>query len=221
LIKNLRSGANRLRYWALDLIFRGGVGFACNNEHGRELLLASLAPQAGERILHLSVRGARSGLALAKQFPEAYFVAVETEESALVAINKRIRAQKITNLEVLPLVGCHFHSEAASFDKAVSLLMLHPLRPADKLAFLKEILRVLRRGGTLHIGNLDTPHISREQAGLKLARYLFGEAAAQAHLDGTWVKMLREVGFSGVRHMASYSTTLGRVVLVRARRPIN
>jgi cyclopropane fatty-acyl-phospholipid synthase-like methyltransferase len=185
------------------------------------MLLASLAPQAGERILHLSVRGARSGLALAKQFPEAYFVAVETEETAVVAINKKVRAQKITNLEVLPLVGWRFHSEAASFDKAVSLLMLHSLQPADKLAFLKEILRVLRRGGTLHIGNLDTPQTSREQSGLKLARYLFGEAAAQAHLDGTWVKMLREVGFSGIRHMASYSTTLGRVVLVRARRPIN
>jgi hypothetical protein len=43
---------------------------------------------------------------------------------------------------------------------------------------------------------------------------------AQAHWDGTWVKMLRQLGFSGVRRVASYSTILGRVALVRARRPL-
>ena len=220
MVKSLLSRANRLRYWAINLAFRGAFRFVYNDEQGRKLLLASLAPQAGERILDLSAKGARSWLALARQFPGAYFVALESEEAAFVAAKEKIKAQKITNVEVLRLIDCRIDFEAASFDKVVCLLALHSLHPADKIALLKEILRVLRRGGTLHIGDFDTPQMPREQAGLKLSGYLFGAATAQAHLDGTWVKMLRQVGFAGVRRLSSYSTILGRVALVRARRPL-
>jgi ubiquinone/menaquinone biosynthesis C-methylase UbiE len=182
------------------------------------MLIASLAPQPGERILDMSARGARSGLALARQFPDACFVALESKATTLTAANARIKKQKIKNLQVLRLDGHSINSSNASFDKVVSLLMLHSFCPADKTVLLKEILRVLRRGGTLYIGNFDTPQTPREQAVLKLARYLFGEATTQAYLDGTWVTVLREVGFSGVRRVATYSTVLGRVALVRARR---
>ena len=218
--KSLLARPDRLRYWALSLAFRGAFRFVCNDEHGRKLLLSSLAPQAGERILGLSAEGARSWLTLARQFPDAHFVALESDERALVAAKEKIKIQKIANLEVLRLINYRIDSEAASFDKVVSLLVLHSLHPADKHALLKEILRVLRRGGTLHIGDFDTPQIAREQGGLKLSRYLFGATTAQAHLDGTWVKMLRQAGFAGVRRLASYSTILGRVALVRARRPL-
>jgi ubiquinone/menaquinone biosynthesis C-methylase UbiE len=209
----------RLRQWILSLIFEGALGFVCNDEHGREMLIASLAPQPGERILDMSARGARSGLALAWQFPDACFVALENEATALIAANAKIKKQKIKNLQVQRLDGHSINSSSASFDKVVSLLMVHSLCPADKTVLLKEVLRVLRRGGTLHIGNFDTPQTPREQAVLKLARYLFGELTTQAYLDGTWVTVLREVGFSGVRRVATYSTVLGRVALVRARRP--
>jgi ubiquinone/menaquinone biosynthesis C-methylase UbiE len=209
----------RLRQWILSLIFEGALGFVCNDEHGREMLIASLAPQPGERILDMSARGARSGLALARQFPDACFVALENEATALIAANAKIKKQKIKNLQVQRLDGHSINSSSASFDKVVSLLMVHSLCPADKTVLLKEVLRVLRRGGTLHIGNFDTPQTPREQAVLKLARYLFGELTTQAYLDGTWVTVLREVGFSGVRRVATYSTVLGRVALVRARRP--
>lgn len=217
--RSSQSSANSLRFWILNLIFKRGIAIMCNDQRGRTLLLESLAPQPGERILDLSATGARSGLALATQFPEAHFVAVESEETAFIAISEKIKARKITNLKVLRLIGCRIDSEAASFDKVVSLLVLHPLLAADKLALLKEILRVLRRGGTLHIGDFDTPQISREHIALRFTRYLFGEASARVHLDGSWIKMLREAGFSGVRRLPSYSTIVGRVALVRARRP--
>ena len=182
------------------------------------MLVASLAPQPGDRILDLSARGARSGLALARQFPEAYFVVLENDEAAFSEVNEEIKERDIQNLEVLRWIDHRINSDGASFDKAVSLLTLHSLRPFEKLALLKEVSRVLRRGGALHIGDFDTPQSSHERVVPSLARYLFGEEATQAHLDGTWVKMLREAGFSGVRRVASYSTVLGRVALVRARR---
>ena len=182
------------------------------------MILASLAPQPGDRILDLSIRGAGSGLALARQFPEAYFVALENDEAAFSEVNEKIKQRDIKNLEVLRRIDHRINSDSASFDKAVSLLILHSLRPFEKLALLKEVSRVLRRGGTLHIANFDAPQTSREQAVLKLAHYLFGEAAVRTHTDGTWVKMLQEAGFAGVRRVASYSTVLGRVALVRARR---
>jgi len=217
--RSFQSGAKSLRYWILNLIFKRGVTIMCNDQRGRTLLLESLAPQPGERILDLSATRARSAFALASQFPEAHFVALESEGTAFTALSEKIKARKITNLEVLRLIGCHIDSKPASFDKVVSLLVLHPLPPADKLALLKEMLRVLRHGGTLHIGDFDTPQIARERIVFRFTRYLFGEASAGAHLDGSWVKILREAGFSGVRRLPFYSTIVGRVGLVRARRP--
>ena len=195
MIESLRYNAGKLRYRLLNLVFRGALRFVSNDEEGREMLLASLAPQPGERILDLGVRGASSGLALAGQFPEAYFVALENDEAAFSEVNEKIKERDIKNFEVLRRINHRINSDSASFDKALSLLRLHSLCPFEKLALLKEVSRVLRRGGTLHIGDFDTPQTPYEHAMPRLARYLFGNAATQAHLDGTWVKMLREAGF--------------------------
>jgi hypothetical protein len=103
-------------------------------------------------------------------------------------------------------------------DKVVLVLAFHDRAPDEKIAIAKEMLRLLRRGGTLHVADYDKPAASGERAILMFARYFAGPAAAQPHIDGSWTEFLAKAGFSGVRRQSSHSVSVGRVSLVKARK---
>jgi len=87
-----------------------------------------------------------------------------------------------------------------------------------KLALLKEMKRVLRHGGTLYLADLDQPRHPLEIHMLRGTGYLFGPETAKPHLDGTWLNLIKQAGFVGVRRVTTLSEIIGRVAIVRARR---
>lgn len=124
----------------------------------------------------------------------------------------------LSNLEHLPCCEERIQAGGASFDKVVCALALHALQPDEKVALLKEMRRVLRSGGTLLLADFDTPSTPRKGSALRASGYLLGPDSAKPHLDGTWVNMIKQAGFAGVRRVKSCSEILGEVAIVRARR---
>lgn len=133
------------------------------------------------------------------------------------ALNENLREQ-LHNFELLEGEQCRIECRAATFDKVICTFALHPLPPDEKLAVLREIKRVLRHGGTLHLADLDRPQKPFEIHMLRGTGYLFGNETANAHNDGTWVNLIQQAGLYGVRRIETYSEIIGRVAIVRARR---
>lgn len=107
---------------------------------------------------------------------------------------------------------------AGSFDKVICSLALHPLPLNEKLVLLKEMRRVLRHGGTLHLADFDQPLQRREVHVLRGTGHLFGPETAESHLDGSWLNLIKQAGFVGVRRVNTFSEMVGRVAVIRARR---
>ena len=63
-------------------------------------------------------------------------------------------------------------------------------RASRKLELAKEVLRLLRHGGKLHVAEYDKPATGGERRILRLAAYISGPAAVEPHIDGSWTALL-------------------------------
>jgi SAM-dependent methyltransferase len=200
-----------------------------------EPLVAALAPQTGERILYVRGTQAEPVLAFARRFPGTAFVGLEASaeraavtqaEAKAAGLSKRAavtqaeaKAAGLSNVKA-------FVSEArgsmpfppASFDKVALVMALHSERREANLRIARELLRVLKRRGSLLASDLDAACGAQEGALLKVASMMFGEARIQPHADGTWPDILSDAGFARVKRVCSHSILVARVTVVQASR---
>lgn len=184
-----------------------------------EPLVAALAPQTGERILYVRGTQAEPVLAFARRFPGTAFVGLEANAERAAVTQAEAKAAGLSNVKA-------FVSEArgsmpfpaASFDKVALVMALHSELREANLRIARELLRVLKRRGSLLASDLDAACGAQEGALLKVASMMFGEARIQPHADGTWPDILSDAGFARVKRVCSHSILVARVTVVQASR---
>ena len=178
----------------------------------QEDLLLKVTPRTDERILVVGAESCNISEALARNNPQC--------EVAWLHIGPGPAKQRSSSNK-LRLLSCdHFkiqHS-AASYHKVICAMSLHSLVVDQKLAFLRELRRVLRHGGTLYLADFDKPVIAKEGGALGAIEHLFGLEAIKPHLDGSWVKLIEHAGFVSVRRLRSTTDIIGRTAILKARR---
>lgn len=107
------------------------------------------------------------------------------------------------------------------FDRVFSTLMLHHLTRDEKLATLREIVRVLRPNGELHVADWGPPH-NRLMRALSLPlRVGHHSGRVQDNLAGALPSLFRQAGLEDVREHAHLSTLFGTLALYGGRRPVH
>ncbi len=209
----------RIRYWIAKLIYDFIFFVLVRDGNWEEGLLASLEPKPGDRILDFGPGSASTAISLAERYPEATFVGMDpnarSTKKARVAVSRR----ELRNVsfvegplrETLPF-------EASSFDKAIIIMGLHDRPPQEKARIVRAIARVVRRGGTFHLADFDKPENPSELRILEYAGRISGSAAAEPHVNGSWIETLTDCGFAGVRRQRSHSIGVGRITIVKARK---
>jgi ubiquinone/menaquinone biosynthesis C-methylase UbiE len=98
------------------------------------------------------------------------------------------------------------------------LFGLHDLPPEQKLRVIREIVKVVRHNGSLHVVDFDKPENRSERRILEFATRISGSTAVEPHINGTWTEFLTEGGLAGVRRQSSHSVGIGRIATIRARK---
>lgn len=104
-----------------------------------------------------------------------------------------------------------------SFDRVLSAFMLHHVKPDAKLPSLREALRVLKPGGSLHLADFDG--VERSLGGFH--RFLASifhsrHGSSDQHLV---LGLMQDAGFADCQEVAHQTTILGRIVYYKAVRP--
>jgi len=209
----------RCRFWAAKLIYDLSFAILVRDASWQEELFTSLAPKAGDRILDFGAGSSSSAISLALRYPEATFVIVDSNSKAaerlrLSAVRKQLRNIAVIHVShpgQLPL-------NAGSFDAVICMLALHDSSPEEKLGIVKEMTRVLRRGGTLRAVDFDKPENPGERRILEFGRRISGAAAVAPHFNGSWVDVLAKGGLAGAIRQSSHSVGIGRISIVKARK---
>jgi SAM-dependent methyltransferase len=112
----------------------------------------------------------------------------------------------------LPLPG-------ASADRVVMSLLLHHLDAGAKRAALSEAVRVLRRGGRLHVADWGRPRDPLMRGAAWALERLDGPEGLRPHLEGAVPALLADAGFVAVAVHDRLRTTWGSLELLSALRP--
>lgn len=211
---------DRIRFWLVKLVYETMFVVMVRDASWQDPLFASLMPKANSRILSFGRGSVSVARALARRFPQASVIGADPSPRAVESGRRKLGRSAIPNLQLIdaPLRG-RMSLDAGSFDNVVLVLMFYNRSPKDKTALAKEMLRLLRHGGTLHVAAYDKPAIPKERALLTLTRYFSGPAAADPHLDGSWTEFLAQAGFSRIKRESSFSIGVARISVIKARKP--
>ena len=98
--------------------------------------------------------------------------------------------------------------------------MLHHLTHAEKLQTLREVYRVLRPAGELHVADWGKPHNAVMGMLSRLLRWGGHGDRVADNLEGRLPELFGSVSFVDVRESAQFSSMFGTLSLYSARKPV-
>jgi len=180
-------------------------------------LLDDAAIAEGHRVLDVG-SGTGTLLLLASQRCKgARFVGLDGDPKILAIARSKIEKQARA-IAMVRAFCFELPFADGAFDRVLSSLTLHHLTRSERVLTLRELFRVLRAGGELHVADWGRPH-NRLMALFAVAvRLADGRARTADNLDGHLPVLFRAAGFEGVSEQARYATLLGTLSLYRARK---
>ena len=169
----------------------------------------------GMRALDIGCGTGSLTLLLKKLHPAVEVVGLDPDSKALLLAKGKARR---TGLEIKLDKG--FSDQLpypdASFDKVFSSLMFHHLKAEEKAATLREVRRVLKPGGSLHILDFGPPRSGLSRA---LAHVLHRAEHLRDNFEDKILVFLGEAGFVRPEEVGSRNTLVGSLSYYRALQP--
>lgn len=179
---------------------------------GRLVDLAQI--QSGHRILDVGCGTGTLALRIHQRQPGAEVHGVDGDSKILeIARNKVAQARASVAFE--RAMAWELPYPDGTFDRVVSSLVFHHLVTDDKRRAAREILRVLRPGGTMLLADFGPP---RSTTGKAIAWSLRWFEEAADNLAGRLPGLLTDAGFSDVAEIDRLQTYIGPIVYLRGRK---
>ena len=104
----------------------------------------------------------------------------------------------------------------ASFDRVFSSFMLHHLQPTEKEGTLREVRRVLKPGGSLHLLDFAGP---QSPDGSLLTRWFHAHHHLRDNFDGRILTLMSQAGFADAKEVDHRRLFFARIAYYRAAAP--
>ena len=208
-----------LRYKRLTPLFDSVVAPLTRERIFKERLLdrARLCP--GEDVLDLACGTGTLAIAAARATPGARVVGVDADP--VVLAKARVKARRAgVDLAFDQALSTALPYENGGFDVVLSSLFFHHLDDDAKAASGDEILRILRPGGRLVVGDIGRPHgVGMRLAVLATVQLLDGVATTSANVAGRLPSVLTRAGLRDVAVTDRLRTPTGTIEIINATRP--
>jgi ubiquinone/menaquinone biosynthesis C-methylase UbiE len=198
--------------WLLPLYdpFTRLIGIAAAHEK-----LADQAElESAQRVLEIGCGTGNLALLVKTTRPQLEVVCLDPDRKALARAEFKARRAGLA-LQLDRGFADELPYPDASFDRVLSAFMFHHLEARLRLATLKEVLRVLRPGGSLHI--LDFGGNPDDLPGL-IARFSRHAHVLRDNWDDRIPTLMREAGLNDPAEIGHLTKRFGRLTYFRAHR---
>ncbi len=170
---------------------------------------------ADQRVLDIGCGTGTLTILVQQLHPQAEVVGLDPDPKALA-----IAEQKSEKADVAVRFDRGFSDELpyppASFDRVLSSFKFHHLSPDEKLGTLREVSRVLRPGGSVHLLDFGRP---RSRYSSVLARLLHRGKHLRDNIEGRIPSLMSESGLVESAEVTHRPTVFGTISFYRAIQP--
>jgi ubiquinone/menaquinone biosynthesis C-methylase UbiE len=206
-----------LRFPALTRIYDPVVGLTSRERRFKELLVDQAAPAAGQRVLDLGCGTGTLAIQVKQREPRADVVGLDADPAMLSQAREKAERAGV-ELTLTEGFSTALPFEDRSFDLVLSTLFFHHLDPEPKRQSAREIARVLRTGGELHVADWGKPSDPVMAAAFLGIRLLDGFENTADNARGELPRIFKEAGLEGAQQTDRLRTVLGTLALYRAQR---
>ncbi len=184
-------------------------------EGPKRVLVADASILPDQRVLDIGC-GTGTLTILAQQLhPQAEVVGLDPDPKALANARRKSEGARVT-VQFDRGFSDDLPYPPASFDRVLSSFMFHHLTREEKLGTLRDIRRVLRSGGSLHLLDFGRP---RSRYSSVLARLLHRGEHLRDNIEGRIPSFMGEGGFAQSAEVAHRDTVFGTITYYRAIKP--
>ncbi len=173
---------------------------------------------AGDRVLDLGCGTGTLTLLLKSRHPHADVVAIDGDSEILEMARAKAASASLA-IDFHQALSFALPFADASFDCVVSSLVFHHLTRDNKLRTLREVLRILRPGGQLHIADFGRPQNLVLRCAFVSVQIFDGFASTRDNVAGLLPGFLCDAGFPTPLETACFATLFGTIRLLQAQRP--
>ena len=185
-----------LRFPSLTRIYDPVVGLTSRERRFKELLVDQAAPAAGQRILDLGCGTGTLAIQVKQREPQAEVVGLDADPAMLSQAREKAERAGV-ELTLTEGFSTELPFEDRSFDLVLSTLFFHHLDPEPKRQTAREIARVLRTGGELHVADWGKPSDPVMAAAFLSIRLLDGFENTADNARGELPRIFEEAGPGG------------------------
>lgn len=197
-----------LGYDSLSNFYDQMIRWMMPEEKFRSRLVEQANIQACEKILEFGFGTASQTILMKQKTPDAQIIGVDVDPKIRdLALKKFEKTGLDIRLDLYD--GATLPYPDSAFDKVVSSLVFHQLTAEQKLKCLRELRRVLKPNGEIHIGDWgEAKHFGMRLAFL-LVQCLDGFKTTTDNVKGLMPDFMEKAGFKKVRETEFINTRLG------------
>lgn len=204
-----------LKYRWLTPYYDAIVGVTTRERTFKTALITQAEIKSGHCVLDLACGTGTMSIWIKKTQPEADVLGVDGDPDILsIAKRKADRAGVSIKFETAMSYNLPFPD--ARFDRIVSSLFFHHLSSDDKVRTAREIYRVLKPGGQLHVADWGRAENLAMRALFLSVQILDGFANTQDNVSGKLVAVFEDAGLVNVAERRIFRTMFGTMALYSA-----
>lgn len=184
-------------------------------DQARKALIDQAGPEPGQRLLEIGCGTGTVVIMIKQLHPDVEVVGLDPDVKALARARRKAERASVSAQfargfsDKLPYAD-------ASFDRVFSSFMFHHLEPEQKERTLREVRRVLRPGGTLHLLDFGGPPSSSPGF---LGRLVHSAHRLKDNYSGGIPRLMGQAGFQDPREVSHGSMLFMRTAYYRATAP--
>jgi ubiquinone/menaquinone biosynthesis C-methylase UbiE len=207
-----------LRFNRLTPLFDLVAAVTVNDRAIKRRVISRAAIAAGERVLDVGCGTGTLAVAAARAAPGVRVTGLDADASILHRARTKAAAAGV-EVGFDEAMSTSLPYEDASFDLVLSTLFFHHLADDAKRATAAELVRVLRPGGRMVVGDLGRPHDPLMRAVVRVTvQLLDGVATTAINVRGQLPDVLSGAGLRGVAVRDRMRSPTGTYEIITADR---
>jgi ubiquinone/menaquinone biosynthesis C-methylase UbiE len=180
----------------------------------RTALLDQAAIRPGHRVLDVGCGTGSLVVQIKRLHPDADVIGLDPDPKALARAARKARRAGVS-VQLDRGFADNLPYPSVSFDRAFSSFMFHHLDPGEKAKALREVRRVLKPGGALHLLDFGGP----ESSSGGLARLLHSSHRLRENSEGSILALMTQAGLTDPKRVGQRAMRFWRIAYYRASVP--